>query len=114
LIFPGTVQHFDKIGFGAVGSGIPHATTAMCLDGQTSKRKISETLYGVYMAKRKAESAPGVGKETDLGVITKEGICFLETQNLKDLDALYSQNLKHDIDLTCVEKICEKINSKKQ
>src|SRR6185312_7631098 len=60
LIFPGTVQHFDKIGFGAVGSGIPHATTALCLDGQTRKRKIAETVYGVYMAKRKAESAPGV------------------------------------------------------
>ncbi len=114
LIFPGTVQHFDKIGFGAVGSGIPHATTALCLDGQTGKRKIAETLYGVYMAKRKAESAPGVGKETDLGVITKQGIWFLESEQIKELESLYSKTLKQDVDLSSVESICEKINAKKQ
>jgi 20S proteasome alpha/beta subunit len=114
LIFPGTVQHFDKIGFGAVGSGIPHATTSLCLDGQTRKRKIAETLYAVYVSKRKAESAPGVGKETDLGVITKQGICFLEPDQLKDLENLYNKQLKTDVDLASVEKVCEKICPQKQ
>jgi 20S proteasome alpha/beta subunit len=114
LIFPGTVQHFDKIGFGAVGSGIPHATTSLCLEGQTRNRRVSETIYSVYAAKRKAESAPGVGKETDLGVITKHGICFLDTDDLKSLEMLYNQSLKREVDLAPVEKICEKITAPKQ
>lgn len=111
LIFPGTVQHFDKIGFGAVGSGIPHATTSLCLSGQTRAKEIKETIHAVYVSKRKAESAPGVGKETDMGVITRNGICFLNAEDLKELEGLYTKHSKVDIDLSPVERICEKIRA---
>lgn len=114
LVFPGTVQHFDKIGFGAVGSGIPHATTSLCLSGQTRKAKIAETLHAVYVSKKKTESAPGVGRETDMGVITNKGICFLEPADLKELETLYNKTSKVDVDLASVEHICEKICAQKQ
>ena len=111
--FPGTIQYLDKIGFGAVGSGIPHATVSLCLDGQMRNRSLSETLYAVYVSKRKAQSAPGVGSETDMGVIADHGICFLERKHLDLLESIYSDSSKRTTDLSSLGKICEEISSKK-
>ncbi|MBI4523671.1 MAG: hypothetical protein HY695_07660, partial [Deltaproteobacteria bacterium] len=111
--FPGTIQYLDKIGFGAVGSGIPHTTVSLCLDGQTRNRPLPETIYAVYVSKRKAQSAPGVGAETDMGVITSGGIRFLEPQHLEKLGSLYDGIMGQQTDVSLVKKICEEINSKK-
>lgn len=113
LEFPGTVQHFDKIGFGAVGSGIPHATVSLCLDGQTRNRSLSETLYAVYVSKKKAESAPGVGQETDMGIITEQGVCFLKENHLESLKVIFAECSKNEADLSAVGKMCEEIHSQK-
>jgi 20S proteasome alpha/beta subunit len=111
--FPGTIQYLDKIGFGAVGSGVPHATVSLCLDGQMRNRSLAETLYAVYVSKKKAEPAPGVGAETDMGVITSNGICFLEEAHMKALASIYADSSKRVIDLSSLGKVCEEINSKK-
>jgi 20S proteasome alpha/beta subunit len=112
LEFPGIVQHFDKVGFGAIGSGVPHATVSLCLDRQTQKRPLAETLYAVYVSKRKAEYAPGVGKDTDMGVITRSGIKFLTEKDLQSLDLLYNKERKKSVDLSELGKISERILAK--
>lgn len=112
LEFPGIVQHFDKVGFGAIGSGIPHSTVSLCLDRQTQKQPLTETLYTVYVAKRKAEYAPGVGKDTDMGVITRSGIKFLTEKDLQTLDLLYNKERKKSVDLSDLGKISERILAK--
>jgi len=113
LEFPGTVQHFDKIGFGAVGSGIPHATVSLCLDGQTQARGLAETVYAVYVSKRKAEFAPGVGKETDMGVITERGVCSLKQEHLEKLKGIYEKNSATRADLSELGGICEELAERK-
>ena len=111
--FPGTIQYLDKIGFGAVGSGIPHATVSLCLDGQTRNRSLAESIHAVYVSKRKAESAPGVGSQTDMGIITHDGIRFLESKHLETLAKVYENSMKTQIDLSLIEKIREEISIKK-
>ena len=55
---PGTTVVLDKMGYGAIGSGAIHALTSLSLRGQTVHRRLSDTLYNVYVAKKTAESAP--------------------------------------------------------
>jgi hypothetical protein len=111
--FPGSIAYLDKIGFGAVGSGITHATVSLCLDGQMRNRTLPDTLFALYTAKRKAESAPGVGAESDMGVISDRGICFLTSEHLKLLENAYSESAKKTNNLSELEKICDEIREKK-
>jgi hypothetical protein len=55
---------FDSIRFAAIGSGAPHANSHFMVSGYGSEVGLQETLLSVYTAKKKAEVAPGVGKDT--------------------------------------------------
>jgi hypothetical protein len=70
---PGTVAWLDKLGYAAIGSGGIHATTRLALGSQTRNSALTDTLYRVYEAKKAAEVAPGVGKDTDMAVVTLHG-----------------------------------------
>ena len=63
----------DKLGYRAVGSGSPHATILLGLAGQHRALGIAETLYNIYCSKKNAELAPGVGRATDLAIVSKSG-----------------------------------------
>jgi hypothetical protein len=60
------VRSQDTIGFAAIGSGARHATSQFMLVGHHRAVPSSETLFLTYLAKKRAEVAPGVGKETDM------------------------------------------------
>ena len=49
----------------------------------------------MYKAKRNAEVSEGVGRETDLGVLTKRGFYILEETKLDELDKIYQDELKY-------------------
>ena len=66
---PGALMDFATIGFAAVGSGALHAAQVMIALGHTGERSLHEAVFSVYAAKRRAEVAPGVGKNTDLAII---------------------------------------------
>lgn len=72
VVHPGSHVWLDKLGYGAIGSGLMHALGRLHLAGQTRHRSLAETLFSVYDAKKAAEVAPGVGKETDVHVIDKD------------------------------------------
>ena len=59
--------------------------------GHIGSRSIEETLFAVYVAKRRAEVAPGVGTETDLEIITSSGIKKIDGGTLAKLDECYQQ-----------------------
>jgi hypothetical protein len=67
---PGQIVSFDKIGYGITGSGATHASIKLALELQHPKSVLAETILSVYSAKRAAEVAPGVGKETELYVLS--------------------------------------------
>ncbi len=84
----GWLESFDKLGYQAIGSGGSHAAILLSLEGQHRDLTIAETVFNVYMAKVNAEVAPGVGDETDLAVITKDGVEYLTGPFLEKVDEI--------------------------
>ena len=70
---PGLAHCEDMAGFAVIGSGQHHARSQFMTRGYGPDAPIWETLQLVYAAKRKAETAPGVGKGTDMGGISPLG-----------------------------------------
>ena len=67
----GQVSCYDPIGFAAIGIGAWHAQSQLMFARHTRLRPIWETLFSLYSAKKHAEVAPGVGKDTDMFSIGK-------------------------------------------
>jgi hypothetical protein len=86
----GQPNDFHQIGFHAIGSGMLHALQSIIGFGHTGKRPLYDSLFTVYVAKRRAEVAPGVGKDTDIGIITESGITWLTEAHLKNLEKIYN------------------------
>lgn len=71
---PGLLHPHNTLGFAAVGSGELQANTQFIQKRYTYQKNLEEAIETIYGAKKMAEVAPGVGKETDIVIITKEGI----------------------------------------
>ena len=59
----------DSSGFAAVGAGAYHASSQFMLARHSWNSSLPDTLLRVYVAKKRAEVAPGVGNDTDMFVI---------------------------------------------
>jgi hypothetical protein len=81
----------DNTGFAAIGSGSRHALSQFMLVGYHRQAPTSETLFQTYLAKKRAEIAPGVGKETDMFTIGPGlGLSsFIRTEIMSELDLIY-------------------------
>lgn len=60
---------YDSVGFAAIGSGAQHANSQLMLASHAWHLNFPETLGLIYIAKKRAEKAPGVGKYTDMFMI---------------------------------------------
>jgi hypothetical protein len=81
----------DVIGYAAVGSGTIHALQSMIGFGHAADAPYHETVFRVYASKRRAEVAPGVGLDTDMGVISANGTHWLTNDELDQLKAIYQE-----------------------
>ncbi len=107
---PGTALTFDKLGFGAIGSGAVHALNKLYLSQQTSKTGFWDTLYAVYRAKVASEVAPGVGKATDIMVVKKGEESLVCSEAVKrELQHVVeeNENKRASIDLSSVQRVFE-------
>jgi hypothetical protein len=59
----------DSVGFACIGSGARHANTQFMAAGHHRQLPFIETLMLAFVAKKRAEVAPGVGKQTDMFMI---------------------------------------------
>lgn len=87
----GSYDDYEQIGYHAIGSGAVHALQALIGFGHTGHRTYGETLYSVYAAKRRAEVAPGVGKDTDMIVINSEGIYNVKPEEIDEIRKVYDE-----------------------
>jgi 20S proteasome alpha/beta subunit len=85
----GSNRVHDVIGYAAVGSGAIHAMQAMIGFGHHPNTAINEAVFRVYAAKRRAEVAPGVGHDTDLAIVTRNGIEYFAQDRLDTLEENY-------------------------
>jgi 20S proteasome alpha/beta subunit len=88
ITHPGITLGLDTIGCSAIGSGGLHANVRLALGKQSTAVNLSETIYNVYEAKLAAESAPGVGKLSDIAVISGGKTIFLDESALNMLASL--------------------------
>ena len=82
------LQH-DVIGYAAIGSGAIHAVQSMIGFKHSSSAGLRETIFRAYSSKRRAEVAPGVGEETDIAVVSLDGVRWLTKENQQHLSELY-------------------------
>lgn len=85
---------FRQLNFHAIGTGAAQAHNTLLFQKHSKKDPLEITIYDVYKAKRNAEVSEGVGKETDLGVLTKNGYYIL-TDELDTLKEIYDQELQY-------------------
>ena len=76
----------DSIGFAAVGIGGRHAESQFMMAGHNPHSNREETLLLTYMAKKRSEVAPGVGRETDMFVIGPSTGSLAMMGNIVDFD----------------------------
>jgi len=87
-------SNLQQIGYGSIGSGALHAMQSLVAFGQTPKHNLAETIFAVYASKRRAEVAPGVGRDTDLAIIRQSGIVWLAKDKLAELDKIFTEFIK--------------------
>jgi len=73
---------YDKVGFGAIGSGQWAAETILYALGQNTDRNIYDTIYNVCAAKFMAERASGVGRESYLYARIPGSVAFSHSYSM--------------------------------
>ena len=95
LVNDGNVNCCDGIGFCAIGIGAGHANLEFMLAGHAWNAPLPDTLLLTYLAKKRAEVAPGVGKNaTDMFIIGPELGSFhvLGEHVLSKLEEIYNEH----------------------
>lgn len=93
---PGTSTCFDAIGYHAIGSGDSQAIATISSYGYVDAFSSNTALYVAYDAKRKAERAPGVGRETDIRIIDSRGIHEISRESATSLEKTYQDKVNSD------------------
>jgi len=84
----GNTNH-DPIGWAAIGIGAPHVLSTMAGYVHSATADYKQTLFRVYAAKRGAEVAPGVGRDTEMAVISRDGLKRLSNDDLDRLALMF-------------------------
>lgn len=83
---PGTYRSFDELGFCCIGSGDRHAEPVFAFYGFSLELSAVEALRIAFEAKKRAEMAGGVGRETDAWIIEKGGIYEITQETIRELE----------------------------
>ncbi len=91
----GAISCQDAVGFAAIGIGEWHASSQLMFARHSPLKSIPETLLSVYIAKKRAEVAPGVGADTDMFAVgPRPGSYVVITPNiLNGLEKIYQKEL---------------------
>ncbi len=94
---PGPPRCEDSVGFAAVGTGDWHADSYLMLQKHTPAIEAPAAMVAVYFAKKRGESAPGVGEATDMFLIGPDGIrgaSNADSSMVRQLDRIYGRERK--------------------
>jgi hypothetical protein len=89
------IANMATVGFAAIGIGRPHAESQFMFSGHSPWKPFDETIMLTYVAKKRAEVAPGVGKITDM-VVIGPGLgptLKIEDRHLGKLDRIYQKSV---------------------
>jgi 20S proteasome alpha/beta subunit len=89
----GIVTCHNDIGFAAIGIGHPHANSCFMSHAYWNGWPYYDAILVTYSAKKLAEVAPGVGKNTDMEFISRDGVFSLYPGTMIALEKLYPEHL---------------------
>ena len=95
---PGIINCFDTLGFHAIGIGALHAIQTFIAYEYRQSYNLEEAINIVYAAKKAAEVAPGVGKETDISFVTETKIMYVDHEIIKEIGKIYDEVTKPKIE----------------
>ncbi len=82
------------LNFDAIGSGGIQAINTLLFQRHSKANDLKTTLYNVYKAKRNSEVAIGVGKETDIFIMLKNGKIYrINEEQTKKLNDIYQKEM---------------------
>jgi hypothetical protein len=112
---PGYSISRDGVGFAAIGIGAEHAETIFAEADYTENREWIEAVMLTYLAKKRAQAAPGVSEATDLYWIKSDGYRYIEPQAslLRRFEQirLESQKRARIVLVKGLEKVAEEIKA---
>jgi hypothetical protein len=87
---------FNTIGYAAIGAGARHARAHFMVSNQSHNTSIAESLWATYLAKKRAEVAPGVGETTDIAMLGPQlgRNVLLATPVTTQLEAVYKKTVR--------------------
>lgn len=103
------VAEARDIGFDAIGSGGMQAMNTLLFQKHSRNDSLSTTIYDVYKAKRNAEVAVGVGKETDILILRESGLEPIDEERVKILAQIYDEELKFGKSNEMLKNVIKKV-----
>jgi len=96
---PGRVEHYEEVGFWAIGAGQTHALGAMFnLRKRIRFMDLAPALYRVCEAKFSAENAMGVGPTTYAMIMYPDGSrCLLPASGIESLKPLWERTRPSEV-----------------
>lgn len=88
------VHDFGEIGFHGIGSGYTEAMNTLLFQQQHRECPLSETVYNVFKAKKNAEVSEGVGRWTDMLILSEDSQTVLSDEDLRKLSGVYEEELE--------------------
>lgn len=88
---PGRCVVFDALGFCGIGVGDRHSDPVFAFYRFSPNLPEEEALRITFEAKKRAEMAGGVGRETDAWIIDKEGIYKVDDETIIHLEELHEK-----------------------
>jgi hypothetical protein len=82
----GIVARHDDIGFVSIGTGGIHASGYLMQEPYDHRTGFNEALLTVFLAKKRAELAPGVGRETDMFFVNGDGVNKVDERIMGSLE----------------------------
>lgn len=87
------IADFRVMNFHAIGSGNIQAANTLLFQKHDKCDALLPTVYNVYKAKKNAEVLQGVGKETELLILSQKGCLKIEKEDLETLRLIYAEEL---------------------
>ena len=88
-------HNFRRINFHSIGSGSGQATNILLHSKHSKSSSLNQTIYQVYKAKKYAEASRGVGKETDILILSLRGVTELDKEQKKILKEVYKNEINY-------------------
>lgn len=90
----GGIFDFRNINFHTIGTGAVQASNTLLFQKHSKNDNLSRAIYNVYKSKRNAEVMQGVGKETDILILTEDGMKKISDEKINILKDIYEAELK--------------------